>query len=339
MIEMKAIEYAQYGASEVLHLNEITKPSPKSNEVLIRVYATTVTAADIMMRTGKPFIGRLYTGLKVPKRTILGFEFAGEVVEVGNAVTLFKIGDKVFGGTTTLGCYAEFVCVSENDVLTTMPGNISYEEAAPVNGSAITVMNFLKGLGNIRQNQRVLINGASGGLGTYAMQIAKHFDAEVTGVCSTNNVALVTSLGADKVIDYTKEDFTKNGEHYDIIFDTVGKRSFSECINSLTENGVYLSSVLDFPLLLQMIWTSIFSSKKAKSSATGMLPMAERLKYFIELKELLREGKIKTVIDSCYPLSQIAEAHSYVEKGHKKGNVVITVRPADSKNTNEVSCL
>lgn len=322
---MQAIEYAQYGAPEVLHLKEVTKPSPKSNEVLIRVYATTVTAADLMMRTGKPFIGRLYTGLKGPKRTILGFEFAGEVVETGNAVTLFKTGDKVFGGTTTLGCYAEYVCVSENDVLTTMPDNISYEEAAPVNGSAITVMNFLKGLGKIQKNQKVLINGASGGLGTYAVQIAKHFGAEVTGVCSTNNVALVKSLGADNVIDYTKEDFTKNGEQYDIIFDTVGKSSFSACKNSLTKNGLYLSAVLNFRLFLQMIRTSIFGGKKAKSSATGMLAVQERLNYFMELKELLRTAKIKTVIDKAYPLAQVAAAHAYVERGHKKGSVVISV--------------
>lgn len=322
---MQAVEYAQYGAPEVLHLNEVTKPSPKLHEVLIRVYATTVTAADLMMRTGKPYIGRLYTGLKGPKRTILGFEFAGEVVGIGEAVTLFKLGDKVFGGTTTLGCYAEYVCVSEHDVLTTMPDNISYEEAAPVNGSAITVMNFLKGLGKIQKNQKVLIIGASGGLGTYAVQIAKHFGAEVTGVCSTNNVALVKSLGAGNVIDYTREDFTKNGEQYDIIFDTVGKSSFSACKNSLTQNGVYLSAVLDFKLFLQMIRTSIFGGKKAKSSATGMLPVKERLNYFMELKELLRTSKIKTVIDIAYPLSQVAAAHLYVEGGHKKGSVVISV--------------
>jgi len=322
---MQAIEYVQYGAPEVLRLKEVKKPSPKSNEVLIRVYASTVTAADIMMRTGTPYIGRFYTGLKGPKRTILGFEFAGEVMETGKDVTLFKVGDKVFGGTTTLGSYAEYVCVSEQDVMTSMPDNISYEEAAPVNGSAITVMNFLKGLGKIQKGQKVLINGASGGLGTYAIQIAKHFGAEVTGVCSTNNVALVESLGADKVIDYTKEDFTKNGEQYDIIFDTVGKSSFSACKNSLTQNGMYLSAVMNFTLFTQMIWTSMFGTKKAKSSATGLLPVKARLNYFIELKELLKTSKIKTVIDTTYPLSQVAEAHKYVEKGHKKGSVVISL--------------
>lgn len=306
---MQAIEYAQYGAAEVLRLNEVSKPCPKSNEVLIRVHATTVTAADIMMRTGTPYIRRLYTGIKGPKRTILGFEFAGEVVEVGKDVSLFNVGDKVFGGTTTLGCYAEHACVSEHDVLTTMPDNISYAEAAPVNGSAITVMNFLKGLGKIQKGQKVLIYGASGGLGTYAIQIAKHFGAEVTGVCSTNNVALVKPLGTDRVTDYTKEDFTKNGEQFDLIFDTVGKSSYSACKNSLTEKGMYLSAVLDFPLFRQMIWTSMFGSKKAKSSATGLLPVKERLNCFMELKELLKTAKIKTVIDSSSESGDILEKY------------------------------
>lgn len=322
---MKAIQYLSYGAAAVLQSTEVTQPSPKPHEVLIRNHASTVTAADIMMRNGKPFIGRLYLGLNRPTRTILGFEFAGEVVEVGAEVTLFKPGDKVFGGTTTLGCYAEYVCVSEQDVITTMPENLSYQEAAPVSGSAITVLNFLKGLAKIQANHKVLINGASGALGTYAVQIAKHYGAVVTGVCSTGNVEMVKGLGADAVIDYTKEDFTKNAEQYDIIFDTVGKRSFGECKKSLSQNGIYLSSVIDFSLLVHMIWTSIFGSKKAKSSSTGMLPVRERLAYFLEIKELLLLGKIKTVIDQHFPLSQLAAAHQYVEKGHKKGNLVITV--------------
>jgi len=323
--QMKAIEYTHYGAPQVLHLKEMPIPSPGVNEILIRIHASTATAADIMMRKGNPFIGRLYTGLKAPKRTILGFEFAGEVVDTGTAVTLFKNGDKVFGGTTTLGCYAEYVCVSEHDVLTTMPDNISYAEAAPVNGSAITVMNFLKGLGNIQQGQRVLINGASGGLGTYAVQIAKHYGAEVTGVCSTKNIDLVKSLGADHVIDYTLVDFTKSDKRYDIIFDTVGKRSFTDCKKVLTEDGIFLSAVMDLPLLLHMIWTKITGGKKAKVSATGLLPVSERLDYFIALKEMLRTSKIKTVIDATYPLAQVAAAHAYVETGHKRGSIVIAI--------------
>lgn len=323
--QMKAIEYTRYGSPNVLQLKDMPIPSPLPHEVLIRIHATTATAADIMMRKGDPYIGRLYTGLSGPKRTIPGFEFAGEVIETGKAVTLFKKGDKVFGGTTTLGTYAEYACVSETDVLTTMPENISYAEAAPVNGSAITVMNFLKGLGNVKAGQRVLINGASGGLGTYAIQIAKHYGAEVTGVCSTQNMALVSSLGADHVIDYTREDFTKSSLQYDIIFDTVGRRSFGDCKKALTENGIFMSAVINPRLLFHMLWTKMFGSKKAKSSATGMLPIKQRLSYFLELKEMLRASKIKTVIDTTYPLAQVAAAHTYVENGHKRGSIIIAM--------------
>lgn len=322
---MKAIAYQTYGAPEVLTLQDIEKPSPKTHEILIKVHATTVTAADIMMRKGEPVIGRLYLGIKRPKRPILGFEFAGEVVALGEDVSLFKVGDKVFGGTTTLGCYAEYVCVSEKDVLTTVPENISYDEAAPISGSAITVLNFLKGKANIQPHQKVLINGASGGVGTYAVQIAKHFGAEVTAVCSTSNVDMVKSLGADKVIDYTKEDFTKNCVQYDIIFDTVSKSSFSECKNVLTPKGIYLPTVINATIFFQMIWTSIMGGKKVKSSSTGLLPVKDRLNYLLEIKELLKTGKIKTITDTHYPLEQLAAAHAYVEKGHKKGNLVITV--------------
>lgn len=322
---MKAITYETYGESEVLTLQEVEKPAPKMDEVLIKVYATTVTSADIMMRKGKPVIGRLYLGLKKPIRPILGFEFAGEIVSIGQNVTLFKVGDKVFGGTTTLGCYAEYVCVSEKDVLTTIPDNVSFEEAAPVSGSAITVLNFLKGIAKIQPNQKVLINGASGGVGTYAVQIAKYLGAEVTAVCSTSNMDMVKTLGADKVIDYTNEDFTQNGVAYDVIFDTVSKRTFSECKNALAPNGIYLPIVIDITLFLQMIWTSIVGGKQVKSSSTGLLPTKVRLNYLKEIKELLKTGKIKTVTDKSYPLSQMATAHAYVEKGHKKGNLVISI--------------
>ncbi|MEJ7828483.1 MAG: NAD(P)-dependent alcohol dehydrogenase [Segetibacter sp.] len=322
---MKAIVCKQYGQPEVLQLKEVEKPIPKDNEILVRNYATTVTAADTMMRKGKPYIGRLYLGLKRSKKPILGFEFAGEIVAVGKDVKLFKVGEKVFGGTTKLGCFAEYLCVNENEIITSIPENLSYEEAAPVSGSAITVLNFLKGLANIKKNDKVLINGASGALGTYSVQYAKHIGVEVTGVCSTANIELVKSLGADKVIDYTKNDFTKSGEKYDIIFDTVGKRSYAECKNSLTKNGVYLSPVLSFSLFIQSILTSISGSKKAKFSFTGMLPVKVRLAYFLELKELLRTEKIKTIIDRHYLLSQMPESHRYVEKGHKKGNVIITL--------------
>ncbi len=322
---MKASVSKMYGTPDVFSIEEVVKPIPKDDEVLVRVNAATVTGSDLMMRKGKPYVGRLFLGLTKPKTTILGFDFAGEIVVTGKNVISFKIGDKVFGGTMALGCYAEYACVNMDDVLTTMPENINYQSAAPVSGSAITVMNFLKGLAKIKAGDKVLINGASGSLGTYAVQIAKHFDAEVTGVCSTTNMKMVQDLGADFVIDYTKEDFAKNGKQYDIIFDTVGKTTFSYCKNSLTENGIFLSSVISFVLFMQMMKTFMFGKKKVKSSSTGMLPVKKRLEYLLELKELLKTEKIKTVIDVSYPLSQMGDAHRYVEKGHKKGNVVIEI--------------
>lgn len=322
---MNAIEYKQYGGPEVFEWNQVPVPTPKDNEVLVKIHASTVTAADIMMRTGKPKIGRLYLGIKRPKRTVLGFEFAGEVIKTGNAVNKFQLGDHVFGGTTSLGCYAEYTCIRENDVIATMPATLSFEAAAPVSGSAITVYNFLVRLGKISAGQKVLIIGASGGLGTYAVQMAKHFGTHVTGVCSTENVALVQSLGADAVIDYTRTDFLKNGQQYDLIFDTVNKSSFKLCKQSLTKNGIYLPTVFGIKDLCGILASSLFRGKKIKSSSTGLLPAKTRLTYFEEIKELLRSGSIKTVIDRRYDLRQMREAHAYVEKGHKKGNVVITV--------------
>lgn len=322
---MKAIEYLNYGAANVFVLSEKAKPQPKANEVLVKVAASTVTAADIMMREGKPLIGRLYLGISRPKRTILGFEFAGEIVGLGSAVSEFKLGDRVFGGTTTLGCYAEYVCISVDDVITTMPENLSFAEAAPVSGSAITVLNFLAGIAKLQKNQKILIIGGSGALGTYAIQWAKLVGAEVTAVCSTTNVPLVKALGADQALDYTQEDFTLFGERYDVIFDTVNKSSFAACKNVLTENGLYLPTVVSGKVLFQMLWTAFFCKKKVKSSSTGLLPVRDRLRYFQEIKGLLATGKLKTVIDRSYPLEQMTEAHTYVEGGHKKGSVVITM--------------
>lgn len=322
---MKASVSKIYGTPDVFKIDEVTKPVPKHNEVLVRVYAATVTGSDLMMRKGKPYVGRLYLGLSKPQKTILGFDFAGEIVEMGKDVTSFKVGDKVFGGTTALGCYAEYTCINKDDVITTIPENVNYQSAAPVSGSAITVMHFLKGLAKIKEGDKLLINGASGSLGTYAVQIANQFGAVVTGVCSTANLKMVRELGADFVIDYTSEDFTKNGKQYDVIFDTVGKIIFSSCRNSLTEKGIYLSSVISFPLLWQMMKTSLIGKRKVKSSSTGMLPAKVRLNYLLELKELLKAEKIKTVIDNSYPLSQMGDAHKYVEKGHKKGNIIINI--------------
>jgi len=322
---MKAIVCTKYGPPDVLQLGEVEKPTPKDNEVLIRIYAAAVTTEDPLNRKGEPFIIRLVTGLIRPKKPIQGAEFAGEIEAVGKDVKLFKEGDQVFGSTgTSFGCYAEYVCMPEEGMLAIKPANMTYEEAAPVCG-ALAAWNFLKDKANIQSGQKVLINGASGSLGTAAVQIARYFGAEVTGVCSTANLELVKSLGADKVIDYTKENFTKTGQTYDIIFDAVSRSSFSCCKGSLTQKGVYLSTVLRLPILLQMLWTSKIGSKKAKFSATGLRPVSERLIFLKELIGLIEAGKVKPVIDRRYPLEQIAEAHRYVEKGHKKGNVVITL--------------
>jgi NADPH:quinone reductase-like Zn-dependent oxidoreductase len=328
---MKAVVYTEYGPPEVLQLKEIEKPTPRDNEVLVKVYATTVGAGDVKVRSFRniptllwlPY--RLYLGLRRPKRTILGMELAGEVESVGNDVTLFKKGDQVFGNSPqgSWGAYAQYLCLPEDDVVTTKPANMTYEEAAGVPYMGLSALFYLR-KGNTRSGSKVLINGASGSVGTYAVQLAKYFGAEVTGVCSAGNVELVKSLGADKVINYTKEDFTKNGQTYDLIFDAVGKDSFAHCKGSLKPEGVYLSTLPTLILIIQMLWTSMVGSKRAMYLDAP--PTQEDL---IFLRELIEAGKIKSVIDRRYPLEQMAEAHRYVDKGHKKGNVVITVEHND----------
>jgi NADPH:quinone reductase-like Zn-dependent oxidoreductase len=321
---MKAIVCTRYGSPEVLELKEVEKPVPKGNEVLIRVRASSVTAADGMMRKGSPFYGRLFIGLMKPKNPIPGTGFAGVIEAVGEDVKLFDEGDHVFGEIVlSLGTNADYVCVPEEGVLATKPANITFEEAAPVCDGALTSLSFLKDVAKIQRGQRVLINGASGSLGTAAVQLAKRYGAVVTGVCSSANVEMVKSLGADEVIDYTNEDFSRTGRTYDIIYDTVGKSSFSRCKGSLAEEGVYVSPVLGFSLLLQMLWTSKIGRKKAKFSATGIRPVSELRILLQELKELIETGGLRSVVDRRYRLEEIAEAHRYVEKGHKKGNVVI----------------
>ena len=320
---MKAIVYTKFGPPDVLQLKEVEKPTPKDNEVLIRIYATTVTAEDPGMR-GSPGLN----GLRKPKNPILGWYLAGEIESVGKDVKRFRKGDQVYGYTGLslgLGAYAEYKCMPEEGTLAIKPANMTYEEAAAVPNGYLTALPFLRDKGKIQSGQKVLIYGASGAVGTYAVQLAKYFGAEVTGVCSTTNLELVKSLGADKVIDYTKEDFTKSGQTYDVIFDTVGKSPFSRCKGSLKQGGVYLSSVLTLAILLQMLWTSKIGSKRVIITFALRRPASEKTKDLLFLKELIEAGKIKSVIDRRYPLEQIAEAHRYVETGHKKGNVVITV--------------
>lgn len=326
--KMKAIVSTGYGGPEVLQLQVVDKPIPKENEVLVKIHAASITTAETMMRTGYPLIGRLFMGLTKPKNAISGTGFAGEIESVGSDVSQFKKGDKVFGESLeSFGTYAEYVCIKEDGIIATKPENITFEEAAVSGDGPITSWNFLQEVIDLEIGQSILINGASGSLGTAAVQIAKHLGARVTGVCSTQNIELVKSLGADEVIDYKKEDFTKNGKTYDVIYDTVGKNSFSECKKSLKKNGAYLSPVLGMSLLFQVLRTSIFGSKKAMFSATGMLPETKIKSFLHEIKGLYETGKLKTIIDTQYYLEDTAEAHRYIDKGHKKGNLVISLNP------------
>ncbi len=325
---MKAIVYEKYGPPDVLKLEEVEKPTPKEDEVLIKVFATTVTKYDCWARSSTAPPGfwlpsRIASGIRKPKQTILGTDFAGEIESVGKAVKRFKNGDQVYGFSANLGAHAEYICLSE-EAVAVKPANMTYEEAAAVVQGGLTALYFLR-KGNIQSGQKVLIFGASGGVGSFAVQLAKYFGAEVTGVCSTPKLEMVKSLGADKVIDYTKEDFTKNAQTYDIIFDTVGKTSVSRSIRSLKENGFYIFATFGLSMLVKVFWLLRKSSKKA---IIGVLE--EGSEDLIFLKELIEVGKIKPIIDRRYPLVQAAEAHRYVETGHKKGSVVITVEHSNN---------
>jgi NADPH:quinone reductase-like Zn-dependent oxidoreductase len=327
METMKAILHTQYGPPDELQLKEVEKPVPKDNEVLIKIHATTVTTTDCNVRnfTFVPksftFFARMMFGFKTPKINILGIDLSGEIEAVGKDVKLFKAGDQVFGSPgTKFGGHAEYCCVPEDGALAIKPAEMRWEEAASISLAGNTALFFIRDLAKIQAGQKILIHGASGAIGTYAVQLARYYGAEVTGVCSSTNAEMVKSLGAYRVIDYTKEDFSKSDERYDFVFDVVGKTTFSQCKGILKQKGIYLENMLELKDILTMMWTSIIDGKKIKGGVSK--EKAENLNFF---KELIESGKLKPVIDRIFPLEKTAEAFQYVEQGHKKGNVIITI--------------
>ena len=326
---MKAVVYERYGPPEVLQLQEVDEPTPKDNEVLIKTHATTVTSGDWRVRSlnvpaGFGLMTRLVFGVSRPKQPILGTELAGVIESVGNDVKKFKVGDQVFAfSDTAMGCHAEYKCMPEDGALALKPPNLTFEEAAALSFGGTTALDFFR-RGRLQNGERVLVNGASGAVGTAAVQLAKHFGADVTGVCSTANLELVRSLGASHVVDYTQEDFTQNGETYDVIVDTAGSAPFSRSKASLKEGGRLLMVLGGLPDMLQIPWVSMTSSKKVIAG-----PAAGRAQDLRFLAGLAEAGEFKPVIDRRYPFEQIAEAHRYVDTGRKKGNVVITLEHDD----------
>jgi len=319
---MKAIVYEKYGQPEVLTFDEIAKPDVKENEILIKVYAASVTPLDWHMLTGTPYIARLMAGLFKPKRQVLGTDVAGQVEAVGENIKQFQPGDEVFGLSFYNGAFAEYLCVPESQLqLVSKPTNISFEDAAAAPYAGYTALFCLRDLGCLQPGQKVLINGASGGTGTFAVQIAKSLGAEVIGVCSTRNLERVRSIGADEVIDYTKDDFSQNTGAYDLIFDVVRKRTFSECKDALKPQGIYVTTEFSPVLVLQSQWVSMRGSKKLVP-----LPMRRPSQEdFLDLKKLLETGKITPVIDRRYPLKDVPDALSYIGRGHARGKIVITI--------------
>jgi NADPH:quinone reductase-like Zn-dependent oxidoreductase len=317
---MRAVVHDRYGPPEVLRLEEVERPVPKDDEVLVKIHATTVNRSDCGWRSAKPFITRYFTGLRRPKRRILGSELAGEVEAVGKAVTEFEVGDRVFG-VNYFGAHAEFVCMPEDRPLAQMPSGMSFEEAATVCDGAILALTCLS-KADLREGRSILIYGASGSIGTAAVQLAKYFEADVTAVCNTKNLELVRSLGADRVIDYTQEDFTENGTTYDVVFDAVGKHSFRRCRRSVKPGGIYIETDLGF---LWHVPILAFATRRIGDKRVTLPTPNYTKKHVLFLRELIEAGRYRAVVDRSYPLEQVVEATRYVETGQKTGNVVLTV--------------
>ncbi len=324
---MKAVVYDTYGPPDVLRLEEVARPVPKDDEVLVKVHATTVNRSDVHIREANrrsglaaSFVSRMVSGLRQPRQRILGSEFAGEVIQAGVAVKEFAVGDRVFGSNgLRFGAHAEFICVRERARIAHLPAGLSFDDAAPICNGALSALMCLK-VADLRKGRRILIYGASGAIGTAAVQLARYFDADVTAVCGTKNLELVKSLGADRVIDYTQEDFTKNGQTYHVIFDAVGKHSFKRCRDSLEPGGIFLPTDGSENLVL-----ALWPSRKKDKRVVFMIPPRQTKQDVLFLKELVEAGKFRPVIDRCYPLEEVIEATRYVETEQKTGNVVLSV--------------
>jgi NADPH:quinone reductase-like Zn-dependent oxidoreductase len=323
---MKAVIVNNYGGPQVLQVRSVEKPSPKANEILIKINATSITAASGFMRAGKPYFGRLFLGLRRPKFKIPGTDLSGVIEAMGSEVDNFKLGDQVMAETgLNCGAYAEYICLPFDDLIVKQPDNITPEEATGILDGASTALAFFTDQVKIKKGQKVLINGASGSIGTAAIQLAKNFGAEVTGVCSSKNKALVKDLGAHRVLDYTKNELQKSTEKFDVIFDTVGKLSYRKTKKHLGEKGIFLTPVLSLQTLLTMIFISSLTKKKLKFSATGMRKKEQRMHDLIEIRDMLASKKLTTVIDRVYPIEEIQTAHAYVDSGRKRGNVLVTM--------------
>lgn len=326
---MKAVVQDEYGSLDLLRLEEVARPTPADGELLIRVHATAVTLSETITRKGRPLMARFFTGLLRPRQPILGSEFSGEVEVVGRDVTRFEVGDEVLGTTgSASGCFAEFVCVPEDGLLAIKPPSTTFAEAASVCGG-LAAWNFLRSKADVQAGQEVLVNGASGTIGTAAIQLAKNFGAHVTAVCGPGEAELVEALGADVVIDDTREDFTKNREAYDVIFDAESSSSYRRCRAALAEGGMYLRTFPGPAILLEMLLTSRFGRTRAIVSATGLMPISKRRAFLDEITKLVETGKMRTVIDRCFPLERLADAYRRAERGAQRGTVIVTMGHAD----------